>query len=276
MLAAYEAIRKHIKVLLTALAVLSLGLLVLLYLNAVGSRWTAPDFFRNINDLYINILPNLMATLISFIVGYFILEKIGILNIVPYIQELMSIKHLKGFYAAHKEVPWGSIYENAQTLDIGVFYYNHLPNEYFDSLVKFFGNGGRLRLLLADPDNRDLLKVVGEHFFQGMSPEDLAEKIRSSARAYYRAYMKNHSGKAKCEIWFFSKLFHYTFTHVDGGFLYISPYGQFESSPKLLSPVTVIDLTSDSGIRNYWDEQLKNFFGNARKFQPPENSHWLL
>jgi len=268
--------RRYLKRLLALLAILALVILILLYFIADGTDWTGADLMKKSGELLIALVPSVMAALLAFVVGYVILDRVGVLSIIPYIQELMSLKNLKSFYTAHKDVPWGTVYENARTIDIGVFYYNHLPKENFDKLVSFFRRGGKLRLLLIDPENQNLLQTVGNHFFQGMKPEVLAQKVLESASTYYQAYKRSGSKKAKCEVWFFPDLFHYTFTYVDGVHLYMSPYGQFEFDPQLLSPVTVIDLSTDKDVRGYWENQLKHFFKNARKYQPPETSPWLL
>lgn len=237
---------------------------VIIYFNApstavsVGRGWDSV-----FPALLLSLLPNLIAVLVSFAAIYFLLELPGIIRPTGATGS-MTLANLKSFYTAHRRVKWGDVYKHASTLDIGVFYYRSLPAENFEELKTFFRNGGHLRLIVADPEREDLLRIIGNHFFQGMPPAELSGKIRGSIELYRKAHADAGTLKGKIDVYAFQDLFHYTFTLADGHILYLSPYAQFEEVPQLLSPVTVIDTHSDRTLREYWDDQFEKFFQNSR------------
>lgn len=213
--------------------------------------------------LGLTVIPNIITVLLSFIAVYFVLERQGI---IPSPELRMSLRNLKEFYTSHSRVDWGAIYDEATEIDIGVFYYRHLAQgPLFSKLKDFFARGGKMRLIVADPENENLLGIIGTYFFQGMLAEELASRVRDCTTLYQKAYDESYTVDGRLEIRYFDQLFHYTFTYVDDRLLYLSPYGQFEDTPELLSPVAVVDVRTDAKLLQYWRGQLGQFVRFSHK-----------
>ena len=222
--------------------------------------------------LLASVVPNLIGSLLAFIALYFVLERVGIIGGLQ-TRSIMTLENIKDFYLRHDEMDWGDIIAQAKTLDIVAFYYGRWVRNNFDAFVTFFRNGGRVRLIMSDPQDVHMMKIVWEQFFDDLgSIDELRQKIVATTSLLEDALEQSGSKVASIDVHYFPDILHYSFVLVNERSLYLSFYEQFRG-PNLRSPVVAIDITSDPKLEEYWKMTLESFItksaGTERESSSP-------
>lgn len=224
--------------LLALLALSWSALLILVYRLSNGS----------IDGLLISVIPNLIASLITFVALYFALERHGIVvGEMPATTDAVARAEIQ----RHDQLEWDVVIRRAHALDIAVFYYGSWVGDNHDAFVEFFRNGGRLRIAVTDPSNKVLVGAAQKYFFPNLDPRALRGKIVDTMTALRRALDESGTTRGTASWFAFSSLLHYSFVLVDERVLYLSVYEQFRG-PTVRAPVFRIDLTEDATSAEYW------------------------
>lgn len=209
------------------------------------------------------VVPNLIATSLSFIAVYFVLERRGIITSNG--QLALGMDHRLELHTRHDKMDWGSVIRSAEKrVDIVVFYYGNWFSALHDEFVSFFQKGGTLTLVMSDPSNAPLMRMVQEHFFEALTPDELANKVANTVSAVERALKDSHSTAAKFECLYFPRALHYSFVLIDNRRLYVSPYEQFRH-PTVRAPVFEVDLSIDKDSERYWIDVRDRFIAGSVK-----------
>lgn len=75
---------------------------------------------------------------------------------------------------AHDDVDWGRIIARSTNLDIVVAYYDNWAGQHAAHLRDLFARGGRVRIMMQNPDDAGLLATLSTTFF----PDRTSEQIR--------------------------------------------------------------------------------------------------
>lgn len=176
---------------------------------------------------------------------------------------------LVSFFVSHDDVDWGAIINGARSLDIVVHYYGRWASAHYDQFVTFFRHGGKLRLVMADPEVRGILGIVREHFFPYLTSPQLRGKIVETERVIAEAYEEAGSSRASFEVYYFPKVLHYAFVLADNRMLYLSAYDQFKGS-NIRAPVFCLDVSKDHRLEEHWLGNRDRFIGEARLAGSPQ------
>lgn len=235
--------------LLALAAVLAACLLAWIYFSAQG---TWDGFIQGI-------AANLIATLLLFSIVYYILERRGIfLSSTP----MSTVAHAE--FGRHDRLDWGEIIQSAATIDIVVFYYDTWVRQHHDDFVEFFRNGGKLRVVVSDPDNKGLMEIAQREFFPHQDPETMAKKIHGTFSAIRNAAQASGSVNAVATAFAFPHLLHYSFVLTNDSNLFLSVYEQFRG-PTVRSPVFKISLGEDLDALTYWREARNSLISDSRE-----------
>lgn len=93
-------------------------------------------------------------------------------------------------------VAWPELLMGAPEIDLVVSWANTWRNQHLERLRKVIANGGKLRVLLPDPDDEAGVRSLATQF--DMSDEDVVKEIRRAAKEYAQL----RSGGGTVEIWF--------------------------------------------------------------------------
>lgn len=167
------------------------------------------------------------------------------------------------FYPEHSEVDWSAIIDGARRIDIIVRYYGRWVRTNHEAFVRFFERGGELRIVMADPENPDVLNAVHRQFFPNLTSEHLAGKIIDTEERARAAIAEAGSQRARLTTYYFPQALHYSAVLVDGRMLYLSIYEQFRG-PNVRSSVFGIDLKKDQELEAYWLQNRESFFEGSR------------
>jgi hypothetical protein len=176
--------------------------------------------------------------------------------------ETTSTGALVEFFPQYEEVDWKAIISSAKRVDIVVHYYNRWARENFEELVTFFGRGGQLRIIMADPDHANTLSVVHDQFFPHLTTDQLIERIDQTEAVMREAFKAAASAKASLSVYYFPGALHYSAVLTDDRHLYLSVYEQFRS-PVIRSSVFHLDLVKDAALENYWATNVDTFIARS-------------
>jgi hypothetical protein len=172
------------------------------------------------------------------------------------------------FYPQHEDVDWGEVIASSKRLDIVVHYYNRWVREHFDAFVGFFGRGGTLRIVMADPQDQVVLNVVNSQFFPNLTAQQLVERIDQTESELRLALEESGSRKAKLQVLYYPGALHYALVLSNERYIYLSVYEQFRG-PVVRSSVFEMDLVRDTGLEEYWERTIENFIRRGRVAKAP-------
>lgn len=213
------------------------------------------------DPIWSNIVAGLIGAILAPTAWYLLFGKHGVS--LPSMQSEIGAGTIVTFYPTHEEVDWGSIIRSARTLDVVVHYYGRWARKHEQDFIAFFQKGGKLRLVMADPDIKETLAAVHEHFFDNLTRDQLREKIFATEEVYRDLFQEAGSHRASLSVLYFPKVLHYSFVLVDDRMLYLSVYEQFRGR-NVRSSVFGIDLGKDQSLEAYWIENRDEFLARSR------------
>jgi hypothetical protein len=172
---------------------------------------------------------------------------------------------LETIHEGRIDVDWSKIIERARTIDIVVHYYERWARELEEEFGRFFGRGGKLRLIMADPTIPDNLATVHHHFFPNLKIDQLKTRILDTERVFREIFAGSAGPHAMLDVRYFPSALHYSFVLIDSRDLYLSVYEQFRGRV-IRSSVFHLDLRRDSGMEEYWSENLELFVKGSRGY----------
>lgn len=214
------------------------------------------------DSLWSGIFGSVIAAILVSIVGYLILARRGLS--LPSMQVSNHTGALVSFYPTHEDVNWGDIIDHARTLDIVVHYYGRWASAHEHNFIEFFRRGGKLRLIMADPQIPATMKVVREHFFPYLNGPQLLGKIAETVRVLADAHAEAGSTKASFKVYYFPKVLHYSLLLSNDRTLYLSAYDQFKGT-NIRAPVFGMDLSKEPRLEEHWRSNLDRFLSESRE-----------
>lgn len=164
----------------------------------------------------------------------------------------------------HDDVDWAAIIRNAKQIDIVVHYYDSWVREHYQEFAGLFKRGGRVRLIIPDPEHVEVMSSVQREFFPRHTVERITEKIFATAQNLREAIDAADSPDAKLEIYAFPAALHYAAVIADDRQLHLSVYEQFRGTT-IGSQVFHIELIQDRQLCDYWNENIKQFIESSRR-----------
>lgn len=221
-------------------------------------------FYFELNDadpIWAGILGGIVVAILGPIAGYLLFVSRGVS--LPSMQ-VSKEGALVSFYPTHEDVDWDAIIDHSRSIDIVVHYYGRWASRHYDSFVSFFRRGGKLRLVMADPEIPATMDIVREHFFPYLDAKQLVDKIAETVRILQNALDEAGSRKASFHVYYFPKVLHYAFLLVNDRTLYLSAYDQFKGT-NIRAPVFGIDLTKDERLEDHWFSNRDQFIRESRE-----------
>jgi hypothetical protein len=214
------------------------------------------------DSLWSGIFGSVIAAIVVSTGGYLALASRGVS--LPSMQTSDQSGALISFYPTHEDVDWDVIIEHSRSLDIVVHYYGRWASLHYDSFVAFFRRGGKLRLIMADPDIAPTMDIVREQFFPYLNAQQLLDKIAETVRVLRDALEEAGSRKAVLKVYYFPKVLHYAFVLSNDRTLYLSAYDQFKGT-NIRAPVFGIDLSKDDRLEGHWHGNRDRFIAESRE-----------
>lgn len=225
-----------------------------------------------LNEFLKHFVPDFVVICILSAGGFFLLERRGIsLSHHGSMHSTVSTDYVRDFFARHDDVNWGEVISEARSLDIVTYYYDGWVRQHHDQFVTFFRSGGKLALIISDPEDVQLMSAVQRQHFPRVTPDELAKKVMATISSVQSAVNDSGIPNIHPDIRYFPRLLNYSFVLVDERRLYLSVFEQFRG-PTVRSSVFTVDLTVDKQLEEYWLNNLKEFKRTSRS---PRNNHSL-
>lgn len=211
-----------------------------------------------------SVLPNFVPILITFSVSVLILKKIiSIKNEVEQEELIDKICHKivkdlpksendshSSIYQEFDQIGFKALIEPAGKIEIVVHYFDSWLNRHRQSFKIFFNNGGNLHLILPNPENQNLLKLIHQRI-----PEYDIELLRTKITDTYERLKswsdKSTHKKSSVEVSYTDKLINYCAVKFDNDYSVISVFSHTREERTVEAPAFLIDVKSNQKI-NEW------------------------
>lgn len=152
---------------------------------------------------------------------------------------------------AHDDVEWGRIIDRSTNLDIVVAYYDNWADRYAGQLEALFARGGRVRIIMPDPSDTDLLNTLSATFFPDRTSDQIRERILKTAAILERLKAEAASPSARLEVLRLPRVPLYAMVVADDRRLYLSTFEQFREAGVQAS-VFDLRLSRSTQLGSYW------------------------
>lgn len=167
---------------------------------------------------------------------------------------------------AHDDLDWGRIIDRSTNLDIVVAYYDNWANRYAARLTALFGRGGRVRIMMPDPDDTDLLNNLSATFFPDRTSDQIRKRIVETGAILERLRCEVASPSARLEVLRLPRAPLYAMVIADDRRLYLSTFEQFREAGVRAS-VFDLRLRQSTQLGSYWLRRRDLFLEEAFALQ---------
>ncbi len=150
--------------LLLLLSIISIIGCIALYFAITKSDNTTKE---SLLSLLKSLIPNVICALLVFPILYYFYKK-GISTNIENISISENQKNKKEFiscYKSYHNIKWKEIISSAKVLDIVVIYFDSWAITYRDELINYFKDGGKIRLILMNPDS-EFISIAAKRFHE--------------------------------------------------------------------------------------------------------------
>lgn len=171
---------------------------------------------------------------------------------------------------AHDDVDWGRIIDRSTNLDIVVAYYDNWATRHGQQLKALFGRGGRVRIMMPDPDEARLLEILSATFFPDRTPDQIRRRIVDTAAIFARLDEEAASPSARLEVLRLPRVPLYAMVVADDRRLYLSTFEQFREAGVRAS-VFDLRLSRSTQLGSYWLGRRDLFLAEGSKMEMPQD-----
>lgn len=152
---------------------------------------------------------------------------------------------------AHDDVDWGRIIDRSTNLDIVVAYYDNWADRHAGRLKAMFRRGGRVRIMMPDPDDSSLLDSLSATFFPDRTSDQIRQRILETEAILERLKGESASPSARLEVLRLPRVPLYAMVVADDRRLYLSTFEQFRDAGVRAS-VFDLRLSRSTQLGSYW------------------------
>jgi len=261
-----------LKVLLAFATMIVLGLLYIYVFNpATAGRG---------EQLLIDLVPNIIAALLTVVVLYFFFQSRGIpvdgdaeadaiaakvVNALSLSETKHRIPQLASFHDTFRQVEWARLLrEHNGQLDIVVFYFDSWIKANTDSLTEFLRKPKTsVRLFVSDPGRDDVTTTVNRLFGE-YSKEEVPSKVSRTGERFANILTKAGAASSRLEVYFVPFPLMYSAQCLDSRTLVLSVF-EMSRQKQIDSPAFVIDLTKSGHLQQWWAKELDGLLAVATK-----------
>ena len=253
--------------LLTSLSVLALLTLSWFYLKKDSPAGTVAI------DLVLALLPNFAAILLVFVIVATVLERRGLSpeqqlrrNVVRDI--VRNVKPVPGIKALHgliQNTPYGDVFASSNELELVGRWYNETLSRHPLDLGRFLDAGGRMTVLLTDPEDEVLNHLAAQQYSGRLDPStsDIAqvrqktldticilERFCQDESTRTASQISIHLSRMPLNAWGIRAR-----SKFDGDVLFFAPYDHVRAQTSVC-PTVVYDLDQSDDMKDFWRREL--------------------
>ena len=167
------------------------------------------------------------------------------------------------FYPDFSSVPWKELLTDIHLLDISIDYLDSWINENILKIKELFDNNGYLRLVLSDPQKKDLLVTIQKRIPEIEKKESIEEKIIGTKTRLHKAFEESKGRKARFEQYFVDEIIWYAGVRIDNKTLILAFFDQSRLM-RASAPTIVIDLEADEITRKWFDREFNRLISTGK------------
>lgn len=230
-----------------------------------------PDGWSGWRDLFLGLLVSLIALLLASLVVYVLLLRQGIptlsalarLDPAPETKGRFSKSTRGDVFENYREIPWDELLRDVDELDIVVCYFDSWVSSNWESLLRFFNRGGRMRIYLPDPEIPDVLAQV-QRRFEEYHLEVVRDKIVNTGIRLANVIEESASPEARLVINFYPGPLNYSAIRFDRESVLLSAYEEFRKQ-KIDSSAVLLKIKGRAHLQKYWAKEIGGFARESRE-----------
>ncbi len=220
-----------------------------------------------------SVLAGIIPVFLLFIGSYLILQKIQdikqeaerkklVENIGKQfdakIQPLIEKLSIPKCYDNFNRVPWDDYIKESSKIDILVHYFDTWINQRTDIITDFFRQGGTLNLIIPNPEDENLIRIIKSRF-NDSSYERILDKVRRTSGKFQELRNSANNPTSKLNIFITDQITWYCAVRFDERYLILSPY-EHTHDVSVQSPAVVIPLDNNHPKINDWfNKEMRHF-----------------
>jgi hypothetical protein len=171
-----------------------------------------------------------------------------------------GIEVFTGNFRDHR-IPWPEMFKGANRLDLFVSYASTWRNNHISDIQRLLSRkDGRIRVILSDPNNEDLLAVLAKRF--GREQDYLKKQIEESIKFWQERnndIEEPKNGKGKVEIYLTDVAPFFTFYVFN-----TKAVAAFYNHRQGIKPVPAFVCDEDGYMFRYLADEFEGILGNAK------------
>lgn len=228
-----------------------LGVFLALSLWYLTSAWhQVPD--GSTKELFVNLIPNILATLLTALIVYFFLKN----KVVG--KEIIDIK---SDYHFHK---WGKYIKKARKIDIVANYFDSWLRKHQIEIVGFLKRGGKIRVIMTATDDSNEMLLVLRRFSDMKGIDELKFRINNTTKVLEETSRRYKIPSESIEVYHFEQATSYPLVRIDDRLIIFS---HFKHNPdyEFDAPSIMINIENDPNTRAFWAKEFEYLFENSKR-----------
>jgi len=277
-----------------------MALLALLVIVLLGVLYVfSPSPHTRIAELAVELIPEILGTLVAFVFMYFLFYRRGIgrkiessllpdpedfrtevhkyfptQSVAKELSEQMALalpgltvkpRQVVSFCDTYRQIDWTSLLKDAHvSLDIVVHYYDSWVRANHEILREFFMRPRTtMRVFLSDPEDASVLAHV-TRLFPEYPESEVKRKILDTAPLLAIPLKEAGADPARLQIFYVPFPVSYSAQCIDNRALVVGVFEMFRKK-KIDSPAFVIDLTQSEAVTRFWHKELDGLLTHGRR-----------
>lgn len=164
-------------------------------------------------------------------------------------------------YSRFNNVPWSEMIQACNSIDIIVQYFDSWAKTHQEALRDLFMRGGRVRILLPDPENTPALEQIRSRFLEYEHPA-LKGKIQNTP-VRFAAIRDSAETAGRLEVRFVSLPIWYCALRFSNGAVALSPF-ESKRTIGVNSPCLIIDGDEAQDVVSWFDKEFDYLWSKGR------------
>ncbi|HIJ80006.1 MAG: hypothetical protein OEY01_16050 [Desulfobulbaceae bacterium] len=243
--------KKQVKLLLIYIA-----LLIVFSLLGLHAHFEGEIFSINTWKLLVkNLIPELLGTLIPFLVIYYFLVRNGV-DVSHAINGKKPLWLIEGF-ESYSDISWAESISQSKEITFCAFYIDSWIENNTTHLIDFLNKKNtKLTIYLPDYRNEETLRNINK-IIPTYTKEILEHRITESIEKIKGIMSREEIKQDKVEISLYPHAFNYTFESFDDKYLFLS-INEIRRATTYQSPFFKIELGNSEKIRKFYKGELGN------------------
>lgn len=244
---------KTIRTLIVYLAFLAMVILIVVYLLIKG--------WDNYLNLLVELIPELLAALVTFLLIYYFFTRIGV-NIINTFSNETPPKWMANAYERYNDIKWKEYIKKSKQIVLIAFYIDSWVDRNIENLIELLRKeNAAFVIFLPNYKNEKLIAEIHD-LIPSMDKEDITAKIILSIKTLKKLIKQYDIKESKIKVYLHEKPFNYSLEVFDNKHAFLS-INEMCRKKEYQSPFIQFDLSHSSKVKSFINDEIKTLTSNS-------------